>query len=132
METLPTWFWVCYYIFIFVTLISGIINWIKQVHTPMAAMIIILSLLTPLVGFVYSVGRTEGLNEFQYILQQIKGGNLWAIFISAAHLYFAVWWFIFLDIWKWVSRIPFSQIKEILINRFKKKEKEKEKEREEA
>jgi len=128
LETLPIWLWVCYYIFIFITLISGIINWIRQIHSPMAALIIILSLLTPLVSFVYSVGRTEGLNEFQYILEQVNGGNLWAIFILASHLYFIVWWFIFLDVWKLARRIPFSQVKEILKNKSKNDKKKEQKE----
>ncbi|WP_339228928.1 hypothetical protein NSQ77_03940 [Oceanobacillus sp. FSL K6-2867] len=126
METLPAWFWVCYYIFLILTLISGIINWVRQVYSPLAAMTIIFSLLTPLVGFVYSIGRTEGINELQYVLEQFKTRDMLSVFIILVHVYFGVWWFLFLDIWKWIKKVPFNEIwenKALIIDKIKKKSK---------
>ena len=127
METLPTWFWVCYYIFLILTLISGVINWVRQVYSPLAAITIIFSLLAPLVGFVYSIGRSEGLNEIQYVLEQFKTRDTLSVFIILVHVYFVVWWFLFLDTWKWIKKVPFNKIMEgkaVIMEKMKKRSKQ--------
>ncbi|MBP2076751.1 hypothetical protein [Oceanobacillus polygoni] len=127
METLPNWFWICYYIFLFLTLFSGVINWVRQVYSPLAAMTIIFALLTPLVGFVYSIGRPEGLNEFQYVMEQFETRDMWSVYIILVHIYFVIWWFLFLDIWKWIKKIPFKKIwesKAIIMDKMKKRSKQ--------
>lgn len=120
METLPTWFWFCYNLILLATLVGGIINWVRQVYSPMAAITIILSLLVPLVGFVYGVGRGEGLNEIQYVMTQLKERDIWALFIITAHIYFAVWWFLFLNLSKRIKNIPFDKAKDYIVHKFKK------------
>lgn len=127
METLPNWFWICYYIFLLLTLVSGVINWVRQVYSPLAAMTIIFALLTPLVGFVYSIGRPEGLNEFQYVMEQFETRDMWSVYIILVHIYFVIWWFLFLDIWKWIKKIPFKKIwesKAIIMDKMKKRSKQ--------
>ncbi|WP_249870603.1 hypothetical protein [Oceanobacillus saliphilus] len=117
METLPNWFWIAYYIFIFLTLISGIIYWVRQLYSALAAITIILSLLIPLVGFIYFIGRPEGLNEYEYVMSQFQNRDLWSLFIILTHFYFIVWWFLFLDVWYWLKKIP--PYYEVLIEKIK-------------
>ncbi|WP_067724886.1 hypothetical protein [Oceanobacillus damuensis] len=117
METLPTWLWIAYYIFIFLTLISGIVNWARQVYSPLAAITIIFSLLVPLVGFIYYIGRPDGLNEYEYVSAQFQKRDLWSLFIILTHFYFIVWWFLFLNIWNWLKKVP--PYTEMLIGKIK-------------
>lgn len=97
MLTLPKWFWIIYYIILFSTLISGVINWVRQRYSVLSAITIILSLLVPMVSFVYTVGRTEGLNEFQYLFAQLGSRDPWALFIVLGYLYLLVWWYFFIS-----------------------------------
>lgn len=97
MQTLPGWFWIIYYIFLCLSLISGMINWVRQRLSALSALTIILSLLVPTVSFVYTVGRTMGLNEFEYIFAQMKTRDIWAIFLTAGYLYLLVWWYFFVS-----------------------------------
>ncbi|WP_087973419.1 hypothetical protein [Oceanobacillus rekensis] len=105
METLPTWFWIIYYIIIFLTLVSGIINWVRRIYSPLAAITIILSLLTPLVGFLYSIGRPVGINEYEYVMAQFQMRNLWSVFIVFAHIYFIIWGFMFFNGWHYLKKL---------------------------
>lgn len=97
MLTLPMWFWIIYYIILFLTLISGIMNWIRQRYSALSAITIIFSLLVPIMGLVYTVGRTEGLNEFGYLFAQLKARDPWAFFIILGYLYLLVWWYFFVN-----------------------------------
>ncbi|MFC4024600.1 hypothetical protein ACFOUV_12415 [Oceanobacillus longus] len=117
METLPNWFWILYYIIIFLTLVSGIINWVRQIYSPLAAVTIILSLLLPLVGFLYSIGRPEGVNEYEYVLAQFQTRNLWSVFIIFVHIYFILWWFLFLNAWQYLKKL--TPYKDMLIEKIK-------------
>lgn len=118
METLADGFWIGYYIFLGLTLISGIVNWVKQIYSPFAAAAIILSLFTPLAGFLYFIGRPEGMNEYGYLTTQFQAGDGWAIFLAASHIYFIIWWILFLNIWGLIRKIPAGKDK--LMKRLKK------------
>lgn len=135
MQTLPGWFWIIFYIFLCLSLISGTINWVRQRLSALSALTIILSLLVPIVSFVYSVGRTEGLNEFEYIFAQMKTGDLWAVFLIVGYVYLLVWWYLFVSSFtSFKARHKLSK----LLHTFKlwlkrtlpRKEKEKDKEKE--
>lgn len=97
MLTLPIWVWIIYYIIVFLTLMSGVMNWVRQRYSALAAITIIFSLLVPTVSFVYTVGRTEGLNEFGYLFAQLKARNPWSLFIVLGYLYLVVWWYFFVN-----------------------------------
>lgn len=97
LQTLPGWFWIIYYMLLCLSLISGTVNWVRQRLSALSALTIILSLLVPIVSFVYTVGRTEGLNEFEFIFAQMKVGDLWAIFLIVGYVYLLVWWYLFVS-----------------------------------
>ncbi|QGS68416.1 hypothetical protein CV093_07165 [Oceanobacillus sp. 143] len=82
METLPNWFWIIYYIFLFFSLVTGLIGLVRQWLSTLSAFTISLSLLAPLVSFVYSIQRSSGVTELEYLIAQLKTGDLWAIFIT--------------------------------------------------
>jgi hypothetical protein len=117
METLPNWFWMIYYLIILLTLVSGIINWVRRIYSPLAAITIILSLLIPLVGFLYSIGRPEGVNEFEYVMAQFQMRNIWSAFIVFVHIYFIIWGFIFLNGWHYVKKL--APYKDMMVEKIK-------------
>lgn len=121
METLPTWIWIIYYIILFLTLISGIINWVRRIYSPLAAITIILSLLIPLVGFLYSIGRPEGVNELEYVITQFQNRNLWSVFIIFVHIYFIGWGFMFLNGRHYMKKLaPYLEpYKDMLVEKIK-------------
>ncbi|AXI08636.1 hypothetical protein CUC15_06795 [Oceanobacillus zhaokaii] len=91
METLPNWFWIIYYIFLFFSLVTGLIGLVRQWLSTLSAFTISLSLLAPLVSFVYSIQRSSGVTELEYLIAQLKTGDLWAIFITVIFLYLIAW-----------------------------------------
>lgn len=95
MLTLPKLFWIIYGIILFFTLITGVINWIRQRYSALSAITIIFSLLVPIVSFVYTVGRAPGQNEFVYLFSQLQAKDPWALFIFLGYIYLLVWWFFF-------------------------------------
>lgn len=91
METLPNWFWIIYTIFLFLSLVTGLIGLVRQWLSTLSAFTIALSLLAPLVSFVYTIQRSNDVTEFGYLIAQLKIGNLWAIFITVIFLYLIAW-----------------------------------------
>ncbi|MEC5423786.1 hypothetical protein QGM71_09810 [Virgibacillus sp. C22-A2] len=96
METLSTSFWIFYYIFLFLTLAISTFCYIRQLLSTISVIALILSLATPLISFVFSVQRTEGVNEYHYLVSQIQEKDAWAIFISLGYTYLIVWWIVLL------------------------------------
>ncbi|RLL44937.1 hypothetical protein D8M04_08660 [Oceanobacillus piezotolerans] len=95
METIPHLVWIIYLIFLFMTLVSSILYWIFRRYSAFAAISIILSLLIPLIAFVFSVQRPDNFNEFDYYVKEIQQGNYWAIFLTVGYVYL-IGWFILL------------------------------------
>ncbi|RDW19819.1 hypothetical protein [Oceanobacillus chungangensis] len=91
METLPNWFWIMYSIFLFVSLITGLIGLVRQWKSTLSAFTIALSLLAPLVSFVYSIQRSNSITALEYLIAQLKIGDLWAIFITVIFLCLITW-----------------------------------------
>ena len=49
------------------------------------------------------------------------------MFIILVHVYFVVWWFLFLDTWKWIKKVPFNKIMEgkaVIMEKMKKRSKQ--------
>lgn len=82
---------------LFLTLVSGIINWVRQKYNALSALAIILSLLIPIVTLIYNAGRSTGLNESTYLFTQLKAGDIWAVFLLACYLFLLVWWYFFVS-----------------------------------
>lgn len=96
METLPNWFWVTFYIFLLVTLVMAIFTAAKKRMVQLSFLAIVLTLMLPAVGFIYSIGRGEGQNEFEFLAKNLIGGDIWAIFITVMIIYIIFWWILIL------------------------------------
>ncbi|MFD1065801.1 hypothetical protein [Oceanobacillus locisalsi] len=72
-------------------LLIGIIQWVRRRYEALAVTAIILSLLLPLVSFLYSINRPEGMDEIAYIWQQARGRSGMGVFLLLGHLYILFW-----------------------------------------
>lgn len=101
METLPSLFWLLYYLFFIITIGIAILKIVKKRLLSLSILAIGLSFLAPFTNFMYSLGRKEGLNEWDNLMINVKDGDLWAIFILVLHLYLIVYWiFVFVNWFK--------------------------------
>lgn len=80
-----------YGIILFVALFIGIIQWVRRRFEVLAVLGIILPLLLPLVGFLYSIHRPEGINEISYIWEQARGRSGIGVFLLLGHVYLFFW-----------------------------------------
>ncbi|MEE1130961.1 MAG: hypothetical protein UHX00_04935 [Caryophanon sp.] len=92
METLPGWFWILYYAFLLLTLLTAIICLVKWQRGAASAFVIILTLAIPIVTFVNAIGRFEHMNEWQYFVHALSHGAIWATFVTISYGCLAVWW----------------------------------------
>jgi len=95
-ETLPTWFWVIYYLFLLTTLGSSIYSIIIKRMKVLSIITIIIAITVPIISLVNSIGRQEGINEFEHLISHLMQGSFWSIYTSCGYLFFFVWWFLFL------------------------------------
>lgn len=108
METLPQSFWVMYTIFFIVCLLMGIIYWVVQRYSAFAVIAIVMSLIIPLVAFIYFVQRPEDIHEYAYLKEQLKSGDNWAKFLSIGYLYLMGWLLLLLkDLFVYLYRLPY-------------------------
>jgi len=111
-------------------LIIGIIQWVRRRFEVLAVLAIILSLLLPLAGFIYSINRPEGMNEIAYIWQQARGRSGIGVFLLLGHLYI-LFWVLFGAEFKRLYEFLFPKVKRMIQwvkNRIRKQDKNKMKE----
>ena len=94
-ETLPDWFWILYYLFIITTFVTSIYYAVRKRNKLFSIFTAIVTIITPFLSFLYAIGRSDGLNEWEYIAIGLQEGSLWAITVTAAHLITIAWWFFF-------------------------------------
>jgi len=93
VETLPSWFWIIYYLFLLSTLRSAISCLVKKkVLRIVSSFTIIFVCTIPLISLIYSIERQEGLNEFEYFIDQLQQGEVWTIYSILGYIYLLVWW----------------------------------------
>lgn len=91
MESLSNWFLVLYLIFLFFSLITGLIGLIRQWFSNLSAITIVFSLLAPLASLIFVAQRPSNSTVYEYVLSQLQAGDLWAIFITVLFLYLIAW-----------------------------------------
>lgn len=94
-ETLPNWFWVIYYLFLFSTLGTSFFSFIRKKSEILSVIAIVFTVTVPLIGLISSIGRAEGLNEFEHLVIQSQQGSIWSIYTIIGCLYLLVWWVLF-------------------------------------
>jgi hypothetical protein len=96
-ETLPSWFWIIYYLFLFITLGTAIFSLIRKKIISLSIIAIVFTITVPIISLLNSIGRAEGLNEFEHLVNQLQQGSIWSIYAIIAYLYLLVWWVLFFN-----------------------------------
>lgn len=102
-ETLPLWFWGIYYLYLFTTFVVAIISVLKRDMIGFSIVAIVFTVSVPIISLINSIGRTEGMNEFEHLVSQIKQGAIWSIYTIVGYLFVFVWWVLFLRKYRQVN-----------------------------
>lgn len=94
-ESLPSWIWAIYYILFLVMISVAVFSIIRNKLRKFSALTVVITLMMPIIAFLNSVGRKEGIDEWQHLVMELQQGALWAIFILIAAIYLIVWWGLF-------------------------------------
>jgi hypothetical protein len=94
--TLPSWFWIIYYLFLFATIGTLVFTITKKEIVIFSLSVIFITITVYLVSLINWIGRTEGLNEFEYLKNQLQQGSFWSIFVVFGYGFLLVWWVIFI------------------------------------
>ncbi|WP_431803197.1 hypothetical protein [Halobacillus andaensis] len=95
-ETLPNWIWVIYYLFFIITLCTATFNLVKRNKKSWAVVAVMFTLTVPIVSLTNSIGRPEGMDEFEYLVSQLQQGAVWSIFTLIGYFFLLGWWGLFL------------------------------------
>lgn len=107
MESLPQIFLVIYMIIFSITLVASIVYWVKQRFSALAAIAMILSLLIPLVSFVYTAQRKTG-NGYEFMLEKVFDLNGLAITLMIGYVYIIGWLiFVITELLTRLYHVPF-------------------------
>lgn len=94
-ETLPTWVWLIYYLFLFLTLGTGILNVIQKRMLGLSIIAIGITITVPIISMLNSIGRAKGINELEHVVAQLQQGSAWSIYTVIGSLYLFVYWVLF-------------------------------------
>ncbi|WP_353894494.1 hypothetical protein PRVXH_001300 [Proteinivorax hydrogeniformans] len=95
--TLPSWFWILFYAVLIITLSISIFCIIRRIYYRRLTIINLLAVITtPFVHFSESLGRPEGINEFEHLFSHLILRNLWAVYVSIGYIFILFWWMLFL------------------------------------
>lgn len=91
-ETLPSWLWAIYNVFLLTTFGTAVFSVMKKNMKSLSLLAIIFAITAPIISLLNSIGRTEGMNEFEHLISQLKQGAFWSIFAAIGYLFLIVWW----------------------------------------
>ncbi|WP_134685165.1 hypothetical protein [Brevibacillus migulae] len=94
-ETLPNWFWVIYYLFLVTTFGTAIFSIIKMNMKSWSIAAIAFTVTVPIISLIKSIGRAEGMNEYEHFVSHLQQGSVWTIFALTGYVYLFVWWALF-------------------------------------
>ena len=86
-NSMPTWFWIIYYLFLISSLIISLIHFVKNKNKIFSILSILFTITIPLIGILNSIERSTGINEFEYLFIQLQKGSPWAIYSIIGYLY---------------------------------------------
>ena len=95
-ETLPGWFWALYYLFFLATLGTAIFGVMKKKHGGLSILAIVITITVPSISLLNSIGRIEGMNEFEHLFSQLQQGTVWSIFTVIGYVFLLIWWVLIL------------------------------------
>jgi hypothetical protein len=94
-ETLPNWFWTIHHSLWLLTLCAGIFG-LFQKRIRIESIILVIWLPTALLAeFSIAIGRGDGMNEFEWLFQEMMRGSFGAMYVLGHYVYIVFWWFLF-------------------------------------
>ncbi|MGN8842482.1 hypothetical protein ACTNDN_06610 [Niallia sp. HCP3S3_B10] len=106
-ETLPSWVWLIYYLFLFLTLGSGILNVFQKRMLGLSIIAIVTTITVPIISMLNSIGRAKGINELEHLAAQLQQGSIWSIYAVIGFLYLFVYWVLFFIKYKVNSEVSY-------------------------
>lgn len=103
--TLPAWFWINYYLFIFMIFSSSIFNIFKKRMFLSSYTALLFVITVPMISLMNSIDRPVDQNEFEHLLIQLKQGSIWAIYTFIGYVCMLVWFVFFLLNFKMSAQI---------------------------
>jgi hypothetical protein len=94
--TLPSWFWITYYLFLLATIGTSIITITKKKMVILSVTVIFFTITVYLVSLINWIGRTKGLNEFEYLTAQLQQGSFRSILVVFGYGFLLFWWVMFI------------------------------------
>ncbi|USK32565.1 hypothetical protein LIT25_18460 [Bacillus sp. F19] len=91
-ETLPIWFWNMYYLFLLLTLCLSVFSAVKKKKLIFSVIVAFLTIFTPFISLINSIGRQEGINEYEHFIDGLQSGEVWTLFSLASYSLIIVWW----------------------------------------
>ncbi|CDQ20035.1 hypothetical protein [Halobacillus karajensis] len=95
-ETLADWIWAIYYLFFITTLGTAVFSIVKKDNKIWSIVVVLFTITVPIVTLINSIGRSRGLNEFEYLVSQLQHGAFWSIFVIIGYFFLLGWWGLFL------------------------------------
>jgi uncharacterized membrane protein YhaH (DUF805 family) len=95
-ETLPTWFWVIYYLFFIATFGTSLFSLVKKKLKTLSSLTLVLTITVPIIGLLGSIGRPQEMDELELFSSQLQQGSIWSIFMLLGYAIIVVWWLLFL------------------------------------
>ncbi|WP_349407919.1 hypothetical protein [Pseudalkalibacillus sp. SCS-8] len=93
-ESLPGWVWTLYFSFLAITFASAIFSISRKFFKKIAIIAIFFAITVPIVSIFNSIGREEGLNEYEYFIKELEHGTFWSIYVIIGYMFILVWWFL--------------------------------------
>lgn len=94
--TLPNWFWTIYYLFFLITFGIAVFSVIRKKMMVLSLLAILCTVTIPFISFKNSIGREEGMNEFQYLAIHLQNGTIWSVISVLEYLFLVIWWMLYL------------------------------------
>ena len=94
-ETLPSWVWTIYYLFLLITLGAAIFSYKIKRMKSLSVITIALAVTIPVISLLGSMERIEGANEWEHMWTQLQQGATWSVFVMIGYVFLVFWWILF-------------------------------------
>ncbi|MBN3526847.1 hypothetical protein [Paenibacillus apiarius] len=95
--TNAAWVWALCYTILGISLAASVYSLFRKLLTLMSWIHVGVLITGFAVFFLNSLGRSEGMTELEYLVNQLFQGSSWAIFVVCGYLYTIVWWCCFIS-----------------------------------
>ncbi|KYG89823.1 hypothetical protein A0U40_08830 [[Bacillus] sp. KCTC 13219] len=90
--TLPNWFWIIYYLFLFITIITARLCIKQRKLIVLSVLTIFFAITVPIISFIHSIERKLGEDELHYFISRLQQGDIWTVYVILGYLYILIWW----------------------------------------